>query len=115
MLNGIKSGLVFKEIIKSLKKRIYLKIFKYNKMFQHRQNIDIKEYKTFLQIEIELFLDEKAPFRGNKKKFINYIGNKASYHIYFEDNEKEAKRNYIINEDNIKKVTIKIDRDIKYS
>ena len=47
-------------------------------------------------------------------KFINISKkDEAYYHIYFNDNGKEVKKNYFSKEDNISKVKIKIDSKIK--
>ena len=114
MLNGVKSDFILKKLKLYLNQIKYLKIFKYTKNFQQKLNIDINEYKTFLQIEIELKIYQDDPYlEGEGENFINYAGNKSNYHIYFENEEKESKRNYISKKDNISKIRIIIDRDIK--
>ena len=46
-------------------------------------------------------------------KFINYIGNKSNYHIYFDDNINEIQRNYASKKDNVSKIKIFIDKNVK--
>jgi len=106
LLDDIKSNYILRKLIQNLNRKTLLKTVKYNKHLRCRLNIDLKEYKTYLQTEIELKLFQADP---NLKpiKFINYEGDKKYYHIYYNDNEQEGKKEEIIT-----KVKIIIDRHI---
>ena len=90
MLNGIKSHYILKKLIQNINQRIYLKIFKYNKKLLDRLSIPLKVYQDFLKIELELKVNTNKDNFNNKKKleFINYVGKKSYYHIYFDNNTK---------------------------
>ena len=103
---------VFVNIIKNyLKESKYLSLIKYNKSFQQILNISLENYKTYLSIEIELTLKEKL-----KKGKNNFICNNSNniflrkptsyYHIYFDDNKEEIKKNYIKSSDKVNKIKI---------
>ena len=111
---------VFVNIIKNyLKESKYLSLIKYNKSFQQILNISLENYKTYLSIEIELTLKEKL-----KKGKNNFICNNSNniflrkptsyYHIYFDDNKEEIKKNYIKSSDKVNKIKIIIDREKHY-
>ena len=90
-----------------------LNIIKYNKKLQKRLNLNINDYKEYSQlyssIEIELKIDE-----NKYGKFINISDkNKEYYHIYFDNSKEEIKRNYLNDNENVKKIKIKIDYEIK--
>ena len=74
-------------------KKKKLEIVKYNKKIQNRINLSVKDYKeyseTFTPIEIEII-----PTKGKYGKFINIKENdELYYHIYFNDNREEIKKN----------------------
>ena len=91
-----------------------LEIVKYNKKVQNRLNLGVKDYKeyseTFTTIEIEII-----PAKGKYGSFININENdKIYYHIYFNDNKKEIKNKYEIDEqDKVTKIKIIIDYQVK--
>ena len=66
-----------------------MKINKYNKTLQKRTGIELKDYKDFSQIEIEII-----PIPKKYGRFINFLNedSKSYYHIYINDNEKEIKK-----------------------
>ena len=104
-LDRIRSRYILKQILKNLDSQKLLKIFKYNKKIQNILNIDIDDYKKRSIIELQIIPEE------NKfGKFINISNNKDKpfYHIYFDDNNKEIKKYYIEENENVKKITIKI-------
>ena len=90
----------------------------YNKSLQVQYNIDLNTYKTYSQknssIEIELIL-HPFNYKFNKDNFINVFKEYASYfHIYFNNEEKESRKNYLTNEDiEVNKIRIKIDHEVK--
>ena len=91
-----------------------LEIVKYNKRIQNRLNLSVKDYKeyseTFTPIEIEII-----PTKDEYGRFVNINKNdKLYYHIYFNDNKKEIKNKYEIDEqDKVKKIKIIIDYQVK--
>ena len=108
-LETLKSSYILKRIFNNVKKYIYLDIIKYNKKLQKRLNLNINDYKEYSYIEIELKIDEYK-----YGKFINISNEeKKYYHIYFDNTKEEIKRNYLNDNENVKKIKIKIDYEIK--
>ena len=108
MLLKIRNKYLIKNILNSLEQKLYLKLIKYNKKIQKKLNFSIKDYKEYNQIEIEITL-VKNNISGN---FINIEeNNKSFFHIYFDN--KRKRRNYISVKDNISKIKIIIDYEIK--
>ena len=89
-----------------------LKIVKYNKNMQKRMNLNINDYIEH-SIKYSSFEIEIIP--GNYGKFINIKEkeNEKYFHIYFDNNKEETKRNYIDKNDKVKKIRIIIDYQIK--
>ena len=86
-------------------KKKSLDIIKYNKNIKERINISIKDYKEYSElIEIEI-----KPIKMKYGEFINMNKNEIYYHIYFNDNKDELKRNYFNENDNVSKIKIIID------
>ena len=107
---NIKSRYVLSKIYNNITKKKKLVIVKYNKKIQNRLNLGPKDYKAYCEIEIEII-----PTKDKYGKFI-YIKEKDKlyYHIYFNDNKKEIKNKYEINEeDKVKKIKIIIDYQVK--
>ena len=114
LLDGIRSKFILNKVIKYLSREKLLKLIKYNKQIQKKLNIDLEDYKSFNQTEIELKFDQNISYYSKIGiRFVNYTGNKSNYHIYFNDNKEEAKSNYMEEYENISKVRIVIDRYIK--
>ena len=109
-LNKVKSNYILKVIFNNLHTNKLLEIIRYNKYIQKRMNKDINYYKKYLQIGIEII-----PLENIYGNFINISNNenKCYYHIYFNDDGEEIKRNYIIEDDKVKKIKIGIDYEIK--
>ena len=109
-LKNIKSVYILKAILDNLKTRKSLIIIKYNKNIQQKLNIDEKIYKDFCETEIEI-----TPPKNVDGKFINILKkeDKPFFHIYFDDNKKEIKRNYLTKNEKIKKIKILIDYQVK--
>ena len=114
VIENIKSRYILSKIYDNMTKKKKLEIVKYNKKIQNRLNLDVKDYKeyseTFTSIKIEII-----PEKGEYGKFINIDENdKLYYHIYFNDNKKEIKNKYKIEEeDKVTKITIIIDYEVK--
>ena len=93
LFKNLKNDYFLQILFNNLMKKKSLEIIKYNKNIKNRINISIKDYKEcseiYLSIEIEIKL-------ANNKygKFININNeNEKYFHIYFNDNKEELKRN----------------------
>ena len=97
-----------KNILSFLSKKKYLSLIKYNKNIQNKLNISLNDYREYNQIEIEII-----PIKNNISwNIINFKEeNKEHYHIYFDNQLKEI--NYISSKDNISKIKIIINYEIK--
>ena len=97
ILDRIRSKYVLKRIFDNLQENKFLETIRYNKKIKNKLDISIKDYKEYLQIEIEI-----VPILNKNTNFI-YISNKNNkgyYHIYLDNNKKETKRAYIKEKDN---------------
>ena len=109
---NLKSNFILKQVFDKLKQHKSLEVIKYNKQIQKRINISITDYIKYSQlyspIEIELKFDGE-----NYNKFINIPYKKEEYfHIYFNNENKEIKRNYLIINENVKTIKIIIDYQV---
>ena len=90
-----------------------LDIIKYNKNIKKKININVNDYKKYsekystIEIEIKLIDNKFGQFINIKED------DKIYYHIYFNNNKEEIKRNYIIEEDEIKIIKIIINYQIE--
>ena len=109
---NIKAYYFLEKVFNNLKKGKTLNIVKYNKNIKRRINININDYKEYSEkyslIEIEI-----KPFSNKYGKFINNEKEEKYYHICFDNNEEEVKRNYISKDEEIKIIRIKIDYQVK--
>ena len=110
IIDNIKSKYILSKIYDNMTMKKKLKIVKYNKRIQNRLNLDVKDYKEYSEIEIEII-----PIKDKYGKFINIKENdELYYHIYFNDNNEEIKNKYDIKEeDKVKKIKIIIDYQVK--
>ena len=112
MLNEIKSKYILKKILEYISEGTNLNLFKYNKNLQNKLQLSIDNYKIYTQIEIEV-ITRKDLYQGyGEYQFINIIGDKSFYHIYFNELKEEIHRNYITKDDKISKIKIIIDAQI---
>ena len=109
IFNSLKSYYFLEKVFNNLQKKKSLEIIKYNKKVQNRLNITIKEYKElYEQIEIEI-----TPVMNKYGKYININEkDRIYYHIYFNNNKEEIKRNYLEQDHKVKKIDIIIDFQI---
>ena len=113
-LKNLKSDYFIQKIFDYIHKRKTLETIKYNKSIQKRLNININDYKAysekFSSIEIEII-----PMKNGYGRFIHITKDeKEYYHIYYKDNkEEEIKRNIIYENDNVSKIFIFIDYQVK--
>ena len=106
----IRNNYMLKRIFSHLSTSRLLDTIHYNKKLQNKLYKDINDYKKYLQIEIEII-----PFEDIYGNFINISNSndESYYHIYFDDNKTEIKRHYIKQSDNVNKIIITIDYEIK--
>ena len=127
-LENIKGTFFLQKMFDNILKNKYLGIIKYNKNFQKRMNLNINDYKEYSEkytpIELEII-----PTKERIQKFINVKKGDLDYsqvvkdtikedekyfHIYFNDNKEEIKRQYLIKDDpdKVKKIKIIIDYQV---
>ena len=108
---NIKSKYILKKVFNNLERKKLFNILKYNNEIKKRINININDYKeysekyTLIEIEIKPVNNKYGEFISNKYK--------KYYHIYFNNNEEEIKRNFILKDEQIKKIKIIIDYHIE--
>ena len=113
-IQNIKNKFVFKRIFSHLTKIKILHIINYNKYCQNILNKDIDDYmEENFKIEIEI-IPQKYIYR-KKARFI-YIPNNSKYesyfHIYFNNDKEEAKRNNLFENEKVEKIKVIIEREI---
>ena len=110
---NIKSKYILQKIFNNLEKKIILNIVKYNKDIKERINININDFKEFsvkyssVEIEIKPFSYQHCHLIHINEK------DKIYYHIYFNNDKKEIKRNYININEKVEIIKIKIDYQIE--
>ena len=109
----IRSNYFLEKLFNILEKKKSLNIIKYNKNLKKRINININDYKEYLELNSSIEI-EINPKINKYCKFINFKDEDNIYHhIYFNNNKEEIKRNYIKKNEGIKIVKIIIDYQIK--
>ena len=66
IIENIKSRYILSKIYGNMTMKKKLKIVKYNKKIQNRLNLDVKDYKEYFEIEVEII-----PTKDKYGKFIN--------------------------------------------
>ena len=119
MYINIRSVYILRLIIKEhLRKKCYFTLAQHSKSLQEKLEINLEDYKEYYytrnkRIEFELIPISKLVPDTNYY-FIKRKEPKDYYHIYFNnDKNNEIKRNYITYKDKIKKITIKLDKELK--
>ena len=110
-IKNIKSKYILKRIFVNLTENKMLNMIRYNKIIQKRLDININNYIACFNIECEIFVIENSS--GN---FINIHKDKKCYQIYFYNNQNDRQltnRNFINLIDNITKIKVIIDKEIK--
>ena len=107
--DNLKSDYFLKKIFEKIQKRKSLLIINYNKKIQKRLNITIKDYIGYSGIEIEII-----PMSNKYGRFINIPKDegKKYYHIYFNDENEEIKKEFLTKDDKVSKVTLIINYQI---
>ena len=104
---------LLKLLFDNLSKKKSFNIIKYNNKIQKRVNINIHDYikasKIYSSIEVEI-----RPVMHKYGKFININAEDENfYHIYFNNNKEEIKRNFLNENEQIKIINITIDYQVK--
>ena len=109
-IQSVKSVCIIRRILNNLERMKYFKIIKYNKQIQKRLNISPDDYRDFSIIKIELI-----PIENKSGNFINIFNeeDRPYYHIYFDNDRKDKNRYYLKDDDNVKKIMIKIGSQVK--
>ena len=113
-LRKVKSDYFIQKFFGYMTERKSLETVRYNKNIQKRINININHYKTYFETKTSIELDI-IPMKGKYGDFI-YIKeeDKKYFHIYFNDNKnKEIKNTSLNKDDNVSKISIIIDYQIK--
>ena len=112
-LININSKHILQKIFNNLIKLKTLEIIKYNKKIQKKLNMNINDYKEYSELYSPVEIDIK-PADSNFGTFINIPKeDELCYYIYFNNNKEEIKRNKIDEKDNVKKIKIIIDKQVK--
>ena len=107
MIEGIKSEYILRKVFKYIPEGIYLRILNHNKKLQKKLNIILDDFKKYSdQIVIEIIPAKKIPY---KSTFISKCGPESAYHIYFNESTKEMERNYLLKNEKVEKIKVKID------
>ena len=113
IFKNLKSDYFLVKIFDNLLRKRSLEIVKFNKYMRERMNMSIKDYKEYAEkfssIELEIKL-----VKSNYGNFINYdINNEQYYHIYFDNNEEEIRRSFLIENEDINSIKIIIDYQVE--
>ena len=113
-LRKVKSHYIIQKFFEYISERKSLEIIRYNKSIQKRINININHYKAYSESKTSIELDI-IPMKGKYGDFINIKEeDKRNIHIYFNDNKnKEIKNTSLNKDDNVSKISIIIDYQIK--
>ena len=115
MLENIRSDFFLKFLCQHIKdKDKILRLFQYNKCLQKKVKLSINDYRNkYYQTIIEIKPGEtKSNIRENV--FIRISRNcYNNYHIYFNDDKTEIKRNYLEHNEKIGKIKVFIDYQVK--
>jgi len=105
----LKSNVILKKIFNHMNQNKLHKIVKYNKNLQERLNLNINDYDDLAKIEIEI-----KPDNNKYCEFINIPDEEKKYfHIYFDNSNKEIKRNKLKYYEKVNSIKIIIDYQIK--
>ena len=112
-LKNIKSKYILKIITDNLQQKLLLKLVKKNRTLQNQLDITINDYKKYYE-EIEIEIIPANDGYNYRKYFINIPEGYESYcHIYINDEKKEFEKDYFELNDNVQKVKIVLDKEIK--
>ena len=114
LLRKLKSDYFIQKFFGYMSKKKSLETIRYNKSIQKRINININHYKAYSEEYSAIELDI-IPMKGKYGKFIDIEKeDKKYFHIYFNDNKKKEIEITSLNTyDNVSKISINIDYQIK--
>ena len=97
IFKNLKSDYFLQILFNNLMKKKTLDIIKYNKNIKDRINISIKNYKEYSEIYSSIEIEIKPVDNFEYGNFITIFEENENkyYHIYFDDNKEEIKRNYL--------------------
>ena len=112
LFDNLKSNYFLEKVFNNLPKKKSLEMVKYNNNIKERLNLNMNDYKEYCEIYSSIEIEIK-PVKDEYDKFININEkNKNYYHIYFNNNKEEMKRNFLNKDDNVFKIDIIIDYHI---
>ena len=113
-LSNVKSHYIIKKIFEHMTEIKLLETIRYNKSIQKRIDININNYKVYSETKTSIELDI-IPMKGKYDDFIKIKEeDKKYFHIYFNGNKnKEIENTSLHPDDNVSKITIIIDYQIK--
>ena len=110
---NLKSDYFLEKIFNNLERKKLLKILKYKKRIKNRINTNIKDYKEYSEIYSSIEIEIK-PVNNAHGSFINIAKeNEKYFHIYFNKDKEEIKRNYINKDEKVKIIKIIINHQIR--
>ena len=110
---NLKCDYFLRNLFNILQKKNSLNMVKFNKNMKKRINTNIYDYKEFsekyssIEIEIKPVINKYGTFINFKEEDEKY------YHIYFNNDKEEIKRNHIIKGEHISIIKIIIDYQVK--
>ena len=111
MLLTVKSPQILKLLTNYIEPKNALNLIKYNKLLQKRLNLSIKDYKSFINIILEIIPVEPEKLKREKNYFINLTKEIKYYDIYFDDNIQDKNRIYFTKNDKINKIKVVLNGD----
>ena len=113
-LRNLKSDYFIQKFFWYITERKSLETIRYNKNIQKRMYININHYKAFSETKTSIELDI-IPMKGKYGNFISIKKkNKKYFHIYFNGNKnKEIENTSLYKDENVSKILIIIDYQIK--
>ena len=112
-LRNLQSDYFIQKFFGYIPERKSLETIRYNKSVQKRISININHYKAYFETKTSIELDV-IPMKGKYGKFINIKDkDKKYFHIYFNDNKKKEIEDTFLDFDNVSKISIIIDYQIK--
>ena len=108
MLDGIKNSYILEKVFHYLSSGTMLRFVHHKRKLQKKLRLRIKDFQRYSnQIVIDIVPDPAFPFVST---IINLVGNPSAFHIYFNEEVKEKKRNYIFGE-KVQKIRVIIEED----
>ena len=113
-LKKIKCDFFLSSIFNNFQKIKTLEIIKYNKRIQKILGVNINDYKEYYE-KVEIIIKPKQKLKNKYNKFINFEKKEEIiyFHIYFNDSNKEKRRNFFIRRERISKIKIIIDKEVE--